>query len=298
MSRAYPYRRPPVDVVETGPWLMKVGRTEEELSAELTTWDYDTILRLRRPLRVHGARVRRSCGLPPDVELRLSVVWASSSSGLRGRLWQAPVPMEDDAAMEITGELPGGELGGRLDLQTTITLASVGAGGSHSTAPRRSGSILWRDISTTVLQGDAVLFPLAVVDFEPLPYPTGAAWHLELGSDLESQALGSILLLVNQRRTTVTAALESAADPDDTDRAVLSVIRTDIVRSLVEQALVDEEFDPDEPYPTGSVGALLSAVVRHAFPGRPIDALRRERARSPMLFTTRVQNATELLAGP
>lgn len=297
MSRAYPFRRPPADVVATGPWL-RVGPTAlEELDGELPDWDYDTVLHLRRPLRVDGLRARRSCGLGPDAEIDLSAVWTSTSSSLRDRVWRRPLPAEDDVALEIEFELPGGDLGGRLNLETVLTLRAPGAGTGSRAAPRRAGSVLWRDVHPVLLQGDAVLFPLSVVDFADLPYPTGAAWHLELGHNLEAQALGSILLLANERREVVTRALASAAAPTDADRRVLSAIRTDVVRSLVERALVDEDFDLDEEHPPGSIGALLAAVVRAALPDRALDALRRERRYDPILFTTRIQNATDLLAG-
>ncbi|MEJ8280884.1 hypothetical protein [Pseudonocardia spirodelae] len=202
----------------------------------------------------------------------------------------------DELTIELEFELPGGELGGRLDLETVVTLRSSGVE-SSSLAPRRPGSILWRDARSALLQGDAVLFPLAVVDFTDLPYPDGATWHLELGHDLDAQALGSVLLLANERREIVTRALAAAADPSDADRRVLSAIRTDVIRSLVERALVDEQFEPDEAHPTGSVGALLAAVLRTAFPDRTIDALRTDRRHDPVLFTSRIQNATDLLAG-
>ncbi|MBB4687360.1 hypothetical protein [Amycolatopsis jiangsuensis] len=294
MSRAYPYRRPPVDVVTTGPWLRLTADSVDELPPDLPEWDYGTVLRMRRPMRVDGLRARSGCGLGPDSELMLTVVWSAASSSLRGRAWQAPVAASE-VELEIDFELSGGELGGRLDLETSLTLRSPGSRDSL-VAPSRPGSVLWRDVRSVMLQGDAVLFPLSIVDFEHLPYPTGAAWHLELGHDLESQALGSILLLANKRREAVAKALEGASDPTDADRRVLSAIRSDVVRSLVERALVDDEFDVEADYPIGSVGALLASVLRVTFPDRSLDALRRDRNHEPGLFTTRIQDATGLLA--
>ncbi|WP_226366431.1 hypothetical protein [Pseudonocardia sp. ICBG162] len=298
MSRVFPYRRPPADVLSTGPWLLVGEDSLHELGHEISDWDYGTTLRLRRPLRVDGLRARRSCGLGPDAELDLSVVWSSSSSGLRGLARRQGLPAADDVPVEIEFELPGDELGGRLDLRTVVTLRSAGQDTPSPISPRRPGSTLWSDEQSVLLQGDAVLFPLSVVDFSTLPYPDGATWHLELGHDLEAQALGSILLLANERRGLVTRALAAAADPTDADRRVLSTIRTDVIRSLVEQALVDDHFDPDEAHPAGSVGALLAAVLRTAFPDRTVEALRTERRHDPILFTSRVQHATQLLAGP
>jgi hypothetical protein len=295
VSRAYPYRRPPGDVVTIGPWLRLVGDSLDELPPDLPEWDYGTVLHLRRPMRVDGLRAREACGLSPDSSVILTVVWAAASSSLRGQAWQGPVPAVDGAELEIDFELPGGELGGRLDLETSLILRTAGAG-SSATAPNRPGSVLWREVQSVMLQGDAVLFPLAIVDFEQVRYPTGAAWHLELSEDLDSQALGSILLLANKRRPVVTTALENAAAPSEADRLVLSTVQTEVIRSLVERAIVDEEFDPANDYAAGTVGALLASVLRATFPDRDLEALRRERKHEPILFTTRLQNATGLLA--
>lgn len=297
MSRAYPFRRPPSDVVAGGPWLRALGDSIDELPPELPDWDYGTVLHLRRPMRLDGLQARLACGLPNDAELSLTVVWSAANSSLRGRAWQAAVPAEPNVELTIDFELPGDELGGRLDLDTTLTLRGRGPSQASPAAPSRPGSVLWRDVRSVMLQGDAVLFPLSVVDFEHLPYPTGAAWHLELAVDLESQALGSILLLANKRREVVTTALENAADPTDVDRMVLSTVRNDVVRSLVERALVDDEFSLDADYEAGSVGALLTAVVRNTFPNRTLEALRRDRDHEPILFTSQIQNATGLLVG-
>lgn len=296
MSRAYPYRRPPADVVSAGPWLMATTSEFVELPGELPDWDYDSVLRLRRPLRVDGLRARRSAGLGPDSTLVMSVLWSSSSSGLRGRVWQEVLPAVDETEVHIAFDLPGDELGGQLDLETVVTLGHPGLAVESAAAPMRPGSILWRDVRPTLLQGDAVLFPLAVVDFQQLVYPTGAAWHLELGQNLDAQALGSILLLANKRREVVVTALTSAGDPSDADRRVLSVVRSDVIRSLVERAIVDDDFVMEEDYPVGSIGALLVAVVRNAFPDRTLEMLRRERVHEPIRFATRVQSATDLLA--
>lgn len=298
MSRAYPYRRPPADIVATGPWL-RIGPTDtvDEIGRSLPDWDYDTVLHLRRQLRIDGLRARMCSGLATDAEIDVTVIWASTGSTLRDRVWRAPLPAVDGVEVSAEFELPGGELGGRLDLETVLSLRSPGTNNGSRAAPTRPGSVLWRDVHPVILQGDAALFPLSVVDFGDLPYPTGAAWHLELGRSLDAQAMGSILLLANSRREVVTSALVSAADPTDADRRVLSTIHTDVIRSLVERAITDDHFDPDEDHATGSIGALLTAVVRAAFPDRQLDALRRERQYEPILFTTRIQNATNLLAG-
>ncbi len=297
MTRAFPYLRPPRDVVTAGPWSQVIAGGAVELSSELPEWDYDTTLSLSRPVRVDGVRTRQFCGLPQEAEIDLTVRWSASSSLLRGRAWQAAVPAQDGAELNIAFELEGDELGGILELHTVLTLRDP-AGVNSSVAPRRPGSVLWSDRFSVLLQGDAVLFPLAVADFHDLPYPTKASWYLEVGDDLEAAALGSVLLLANERREVVVKALTAAAAPTDADRRVLSTLRTDVLRSLVERALSNEDFLDEVDYPTGSLGALFTAVLERMFPAFTVEALRRERLLEPVLFTARVQDAADLLAAP
>lgn len=297
MSRAFPYLRPPTDVVRAAPWSRVIGTGSEELPPTLPEWDYDTVLTLGRPVVVDGRRARRLSGLDESAEIDLTVRWSASSSALRGRAWRTAVPPRDEAELPIEFDLEGSELGGSLTLELVMTLRRATSGASVA-APRRPGSVLWSDRFSTVLQGDAVLFPVAVADFHDLPFPEKAGWYLEVGEDLDAAALGSILLLANEGREVVVSALRAASDPSEADRRVLSALRTDVVRALVERALTDEYFADGDAYPAGSLGSLLAAVLRTTFPGESLDALRRERQRAPMLFTSRIQDATDLLAAP
>lgn len=297
MSRAYPYLRPPPDVVSGGPWSRAVVDGTEPLPAALPDWDYDSVLRLARPITIDGLRTRLRSGLPIDAEIDLTVHWHATSSMLRSRAWRATVPPEDTVEFEIDIELPGSDLGGSLELVTSLTLRRPGTAASPA-APRRPGSVLWSDRQRTLLQGDSTLFPLAIADFHELPYPTRASWYLQVGDDLHAAALGSILLLANEQRPIVVTALAAAAAPSDADRRVLSTMRTDIVRTLVERALTDPDFTDRTTYPTGSLGALLGAVLRATFPAFTFDALRREREMAPAVFNSRLQDATDLLGEP
>jgi hypothetical protein len=75
---------------------------------------------------------------------------------------------------------------------------------------------------------------------------------------------------------------------------VLSMLRSDTLRGLVEQAVVDEAFDTSTPYPTGSTGAVLQAVLRQHFDD-DLEGLRREHAHEPTYFAARIQAAAGLL---
>jgi hypothetical protein len=267
-----------------------------ELPNDLPAWDYDTVLSLQRSLTVDGARARAESGLGMDAELAISARWTASGSLLRGRAWQSGVPAVDDVELIAEFDLPGSELGGTLDLALVLTVVDPGAAPS-AVAPRRRGSVLWTDSHPVRLQGNATHFPIAVADFEQLPYPSETTWFLDIGDDLEAAALGSLLLIVNESRDVVVEALTGVAEPSPTTNAIMSVLWTDTLRSLVERAVTDDEFDQGNDYPTGSLGAVLRAILRDRFPDEDLESLRREHDQDPALFTSRIQAAARMLGG-
>jgi hypothetical protein len=295
VSLAFPYLRPPEDILRCSPWALEVANGTIELSEDLPTWDYNSILALRRSISIDGDRARNTSGLTADAELQLVVRWSASASWLRGLAWSQAVPPRDDE-LQIAFDLPGIDLGGTLELSLMLTLVSPGSKPSRL-APTKPGSVLWADRTEVRLRGDGSRFPLAIVDFGDLLYPEGASWHLEIGADLEEPALGSILLLVNERRDIVLSALRAAADPGEADQAVLSILSTDLVRGLLERAITDEMFQASTDYPLGSVGAVLKSLLRRRFPETDLESLRREYNQDPALLASRIQAAAGLLAG-
>jgi hypothetical protein len=296
MTRVFPYLRPPSDVVSVGPWSRLSPDGTEPLPDTLLDWDYSTTLSLHRPLSADGLRLRELAGLPEEATVDLSVQWYATNSALRGRAWRAALPAVDAFEIPIEFELPGDDLGGTLELVTSVTLRSSSPGASPA-APTRPGSVLWSDRHRVVLEGDNTLFPIATADFHDLPYPTGAGWYLHVDEDLEAAALGSILLLVNERHDVVMRAVRAASSPTEADQRVLSILRSDVLRTLVERALTHEDLQEETEYPSGSLGALLLNVVRNAFPAFSVEALRRERQTAPALFSSRIQDTSQLLAG-
>lgn len=296
MTRVFPFLRPPSDVVSAGPWARLSSDGSAPLPDQLLDWDYSTTLSLHRPVSVDGLRLRRSAGLTESAAVDLTVQWSASNSLLRGRAWRAALPADDAFEVAIEFELPGDDLGGTLELVTSVTLRASSPGSSPA-APARPGSLLWSDRHRVVLQGDNALFPIATADFHELPYPTGAGWYLHIEEDVNAAALGSILLLVNERHDVVMHAVGAASSPSEADQRVLSTLRADVLRVLVERALTDEALQEETDYASGSLGAVLTNVVRNAFPAFSMEALRRERQTAPALFSSRLQDTAHLLAG-
>jgi len=294
MSVVHPYRRPANDTIRPASWTLTRGETTVDLPLALPDWDYDTRLELHRTLVIDGGRVRKESGLGEDAVVAISVRWTATSSLLRGRAWKSELPAADDEDVAISFTLPGHDLGGALALETVVTLVSPGMGASR-TAPRRPGSVLWSDRHTVELGGTGTNFPLAIADFGALPYPTDAPWILQIDGGNDYAALGSLLLLVNERRKTVVDVVTGQGRPDPGKAAaVMSALRSDTLRGLLERAVVDEEFTAETTYPDGSTGAVLQAVLREHFDDTDLETLRREYRQDPAYFIARVQAAAHL----
>ncbi|SNR99119.1 hypothetical protein [Actinoplanes regularis] len=262
----------------------------------LPDWDYQTRLRLRRRLAIDPAVCREAVGLGPDTALAISVRWNAVPSLLRGSaIW---LPLRDDVHdYVIDVDIAGERLGGVVSLETLVVLAAPAdprPGTAHLV-----GSNLWSESTEIRLQGDAPLFPIALVPFSESSLPHRGAWFLEIGSDLHATALGAIQLLINQEHPSIVAAVGRAGSPNDIDRAVLSMLRTDITRTMLERALADEAFGMSEDFGKDSLGTVLQGLMRFYMSSHLDDGLvelRRIRENDLPLFATLVQGATELLA--
>ncbi|NMO53841.1 hypothetical protein HH310_21990 [Actinoplanes sp. TBRC 11911] len=296
-NRAWPYRRVRGDLVKASPWTIDPDTDgEREVPDSLPDWDYQTDLRLRRRISLDSAACREVAGLPPDASLAISVRWNALPSLLRGSA--AWLPLRDDSQEYLVDvEIEGERLGGIVNLETMLVLAAPDK--PRPAVAHLVGSNLWNDQIEIRLQGNAPLFPIAQVPFSESSLPYKAAWFLELGADLNATALGAIQLLVNQEHPTIVAAVGRASSPNDVDRAVLSALRSDVVRTMLERALEDEAFDMTEVFEKDTLGAVLQGLMRTYMSSYMDDGLleiRRIRASDPPMFATIVQAATDLLA--
>lgn len=298
-TRAWPYRRIAPGLVKAASWMIAPDTIDErEAPGSLPDWDYQTNLRLRRRLSIDGEACRRSTGLAQTVPLAISVRWSAVPSLLRGSA--AWIPLRDDnQEYVIDVDVAGARLGGLVRLETMVVLAGTGEPGPA--VAHLAGSTLWNDSIEIRLQGDAPLFPIALVPFSESSLPDKAGWFLELGADLHATALGAIQLLVNQRHPLVAAAINRAGSPNDVDRAVLSTLRSDIVRTMLERALGDDAFEMTENYDKDTLGSVLQGLMRTYMsaylPDDDLLDIRRIRSNDPPRFAAIVQAATDFLAG-
>ncbi|MEU5258437.1 hypothetical protein [Amycolatopsis sp. NPDC021455] len=291
--QAPPYRTAPAGSVVAGPWQWLIDDVPTELPDALSDWDYRMDLSLRQTVTVDVGLVRQATGLSPTAKLTLAMIWTASGSGLKAAGDRIPLPASGIANVDLTAVLPGNQLGGVLGLETTLVLAEFADDGGLA-SPRRAGSILWTSKYETRLQGDAPLFPIAVVDFAKTQYPEDAGWHVEIGGDLETATMGALLLLVNERKRVLVDAMRNAAKPRPVDRVVLSSVHADVARTLVEHALNDQDFSLEVDFGEETIGSTLQALVGRFFPGQSLTHLRRQQAQSPTSFATDLQHAVRI----
>ncbi|BDT96625.1 hypothetical protein IFM12275_66010 [Nocardia sputorum] len=293
--RVLPYKKPSPAAVQAGEWLLSVDGNEMPLPESYPHWDYQTTLSLRRTIKVDLHRALAESTLDPSTELSLAAIWTSTGSKLRGTVMRTMVP--ENGEVELRADLPGADLGGVVLLDTALVLARRRHGSDRPVAPRRGGSVLWSDRSQIRLQGDAPQFPIAIVDFDRTNYPGDAAWHLEIGTNLDAATMGSLLLLVNEKKTVVTEALQRASSPRTEDKIALSALYADVARTMVDHALRLSDFDDDSHYIDETLGATLQELVGRLFPGRSITDVRLAAQESPNLFASELQAAVKIFEG-
>ena len=228
VTGAPPYFLPDAGTVRFLGWQM--GGTEGvPLPEHLDAWDPDTTVTVRQHVDVDYELVSLSAGLDERADYYLTATWSSSNSGMRGRLAQVIVARPGIFVLE--GELPGQEISGTLDLETTLSLRSA-AGVCRAGVVAVPGSVLARSRHRLSLQASGAMFPISVVDFGATKNDALASWRLETSTDLTAPFFGSFLLYINSRDQELVRALESTKPTDATDDAPTSTRRGCCRRAL------------------------------------------------------------------
>jgi hypothetical protein len=197
--------------------------------------------------------------------------------------------MDTEKEQEMSLVAEGSKLAGEIRIETQLTLHSHGDGKHVSLAPRYVGSILWRDSSSTRLEGKATRFPVEMLDFTG-QFPHRACWILDWNPDnLHASFLGSVRLLVNSNHEQVYGAVRDPVSRPE-NRAIVSAIYFDLGCALVRRALDNEEFRSEAClYEKGSVGHVLAGLMKLCFPGEPRESLYQRSRQSPGHFACELQ---------
>lgn len=281
MRAVFPYRRA-ADSVRVDAWLLVDDAGVREAPPYLDAWDYNTELHLRRATEIDAPALRREACLPEAARLELVVTAFSTLTWLRHRVFSAVIEGSGGTTIELS--LGGSDLGGSLRLHTGVLLAEPLP--AQTFTAQFAGSMLWDDHFEIRLQGDAPLFPISVVNFDAAGFPTGAGWHLEIGSDLDLPLHASLRLYINRGQPTVVGAFSRAAAPNAEDVPVLRAVYADVARVMVEHALTQEGLRNGGEWESDSLGFALGRLLERYFPGADLGAILDQRIEHPSAFST------------
>lgn len=285
------YLTPHEGVIRAGAWsMLDPAGVPVGLPPALPDWDYNTDLRIMRQLDIDLTGLLAACLLQPDTPVRAHILWHSTGSGLRGA--STAVRVEDGTNI-LNLELSGGLLGGMLKLEARVVLGGTIEPPTSPMAPHRPGSILWSERTHVMLEGGGARFPVMPVSFARAGIASGrnGSWCLMVDStDLSDSASGTMRVYLNTDNDHVAGYLR---DPDQSSAQQFARnLRLAVIRQLVSLAVSHEELDTDADYDAGSVGELLSRVVRHLFPDRDLTVLRSDLLARPGEFEAELQGRT------
>lgn len=287
-SISYPYLRPNANRVTASEWRVASTGYAGPLVPDLPGWDYSTNLAVAVQLDVELLGILADCGIGGRSRLGGLISWRAEKTSLRG---SSTVEVLGSGINTLGLDLLGAELGGRLELEARVVLLDPDGGGELS--PRLVGSILWSEKRSIRLEGVADRFPIELRDFTKAGLRgAGGAWVLHWDCrDPEWSASACLRLWINSQHPVADVLTCDSPDPN-----VMSLLRHDLTRQLVEEAIENEELT-DSEWPPGSLGAALLERLRGVFPGLSLEDCRSMRRDRREDFESSIQAATSMLRG-
>lgn len=247
-------------------------------------WDLEMDLELTLEVTIDLAGVRESAGLGPEAEVGALARWHASGSGLRGASHTFELL---DGRTEVRLSLNGPDLGGVLEIDVLVILIRPGSS-PDDLAAEHPGSLLWEDSRRIRLEGEGSRFPVSHVSFRDAGLAGGltGAWALHFETrELQDSGVGNMRLYLN----TDHPAVQRYLDDPESDELLGAVLRQDVSRQMLLQALHHEELDLSRSYPADSMGELLASAVRRAFPANTLEEVRSLARNAPGEFEAQLQ---------
>lgn len=288
-----PFLTPPESAISHGGWLLTTVNGDIELPAEMSHWDYQTVLELSAPVAIDRRTVTEACQLSWESGLAVLVMARSSHTNTEIVASRLEVPLSDNFDLAIEISLEGRELGGRLTLETLLVTTNPNPTGSL--APRHAGSILWRKSHWTDLEGIGAQFPTDTVDFAQTGRDTRAGWELriELG-DPDASFMSAARLTLNSGHPAIAKLLRG--EKDEGTYQLLRTLNWDITRQMVRLALKSEEVTILEVDPEAlSVAGILRNLLASIWPLQSVITLRHWFEHDPSRIEVHLQHHCGLL---
>lgn len=275
-------------------WQLNIDGEKLPLPETLPHWDQGMPLRITLKAVTDIDGIKADCELANDDIVRLAVLWYSPGTGLRGQGSYRDLDISSSSlTVTLTFSVPGMLLANRVRIEVLLVLAQNSVSASLL-APKKAGSILWREEKTILLEGQGARFPVELIDFTASQWlPENAAWFLEWNNDdYHQMLLGNMRLLINSNNASVKRAVTETLLED---RTIRDFIWFDVARAIIMRVLENNDFSKDiESYEDGSIGVYIRRLIYTIFPGRALDGLIEERIQHPSLIECALQNYLQL----
>lgn len=261
-------------------------------SEGIKEWSYDMPLIVGRELTLHPEAIREELALDgTHASFDLLIIVKTGDIGNRRLLKKIRIQGTDSHQLELEIPLDSSTLCQHITLITSLVLAKD-IEGTNAWAPDRKGSRLWEDDITAPIEGSNGRFPMRDIDFnQHHKLPADADWHLDWQPSLTHYSFNSaVSLLLNSAKTDFLERLQAE------DEILTRTLMGDIVCEISTHLVMQDNFtDPDEPFPTGSLGQVVSSWLQHAFPGDSLTGIRNKLIHTPNLVNTRLRGITAQL---
>ena len=282
------------ETIATDPWLRITNPSHPELlPATLSDWDSATDLTLGRSITLNAEKIRRQCEI--DGPMRIVATWWSHGTQLGKTFAVEEIDSTAEVvSIELQGVIPGTFISEKIVLRTVLVTTSLTRALSPL-SPSHPGSIIWEDNRDLGLEGTASRFPTEIVSFSEMGLHSEAGWKLVLdSSDLNLPFRQGVMLYINSENASVYAAVAAPARSAE-NRAIIGTIRFDVARTLLSQALSNEEFqDESTEYDSESIGEAARRMMAGYFSGEPVSSVEEMMRERPEEFSTFLQSGIKL----
>lgn len=275
-------------IVHSG-WQIDTAGILQSLPSRVDSWDYQAVLNLRASLQVDRAAVLEESGLGPLSNLEAIVVVRSSTTKIERLVQRSRIERDTSGGTDFRLSLVGSELGGRLTVETRVVV--IDAVPEKSTAPTARGSILWRHLESTDLEGTGAQFPTDAEDFEiTRPIHSSTAWILKVdATDPEALFMSAVRLSLNLGVPAVRRMLDGATD--SSTAVLISMLDLDVTRQLAQHAIrIDEVASHDVDPEATTLAGVLRLLLAQIWPNTNIATLRHRQETQPELIEAQIQN--------
>src|ERR1700733_3583936 len=242
MSRrfALPFRTALASDVELGAWHYELEPgVPIRVEGAIRGWDYLMNLRLLCEVIVHSQRLRATCGLAADSEIRVVVTVHSPQARYRAAHYRSNPLIADHAAESILCEIPGTNLAGDILIDTEVILTKS-PGTRKPFLAYLPGSRLFTDRVVVELEGSSSRMPMEVAKFsEQLGWLAAprAPWYVSCEvADLHAPVMKALRVYLNSEEPAFAEAARRA------DPFVVTLLGADVTRRILLAALNDHEF--------------------------------------------------------